>query len=58
MQVASSAAAPSPVTQLKQTAGEPSSALAVNTDPRYAQYKVIRRNGAVVGFEPSKISSR
>ena len=26
------------------------------SDPRYAQYKVIRRNGAVVGFEPSKIS--
>ena len=25
-------------------------------DPRYAQYKVIRRNGAVVGFEPTKIS--
>lgn len=25
-------------------------------DPKYAQYKVIRRNGAVVGFEPSKIS--
>jgi len=25
-------------------------------DPRYAQYKVIRRNGAVVGFEPGKIS--
>src|SRR5262252_9145069 len=25
-------------------------------DPRYAEYKVIRRNGAVVGFEPSKIS--
>src|SRR3970040_1446533 len=25
-------------------------------DPRYAQYKVIRRNGSVVGFEPSKIS--
>ncbi|MFO1284848.1 MAG: ATP cone domain-containing protein, partial [Burkholderiales bacterium] len=25
-------------------------------DPRFAQYKVIRRNGAVVGFEPSKIS--
>jgi ribonucleoside-diphosphate reductase alpha chain len=23
---------------------------------RYAQYKVIRRNGAVVGFEPSKIA--
>jgi hypothetical protein len=25
-------------------------------DPRYAEYKVIRRNGAVVGFQPSKIS--
>jgi ribonucleoside-diphosphate reductase alpha chain len=25
-------------------------------DPRYAQYKVIRRNGSVVGFEPAKIS--
>ena len=25
-------------------------------DPRYAQCKVIRRNGSVVGFEPSKIS--
>jgi ribonucleoside-diphosphate reductase alpha chain len=25
-------------------------------DIRYAQYKVIRRNGSVVGFEPSKIS--
>ena len=25
-------------------------------DPRYAEYKVIRRNGAVVRFEPTKIS--
>jgi ribonucleoside-diphosphate reductase alpha chain len=25
-------------------------------DARFAQYKVIRRNGAVVGFEPAKIS--
>ena len=25
-------------------------------DSRYAQYKVIRRNGAVVGFEPAKIT--
>jgi ribonucleoside-diphosphate reductase alpha chain len=30
--------------------------LSAATDPRFAQYKVIRRNGAVVGFEPSKIS--
>jgi ribonucleoside-diphosphate reductase alpha chain len=25
-------------------------------DPRFSQYKVIRRNGSVVGFEPSKIT--
>ena len=25
-------------------------------DPRYAQYKVIRRNGSVVAFEPARIS--
>ncbi|MEP7062527.1 MAG: ribonucleoside-diphosphate reductase subunit alpha [Betaproteobacteria bacterium] len=25
-------------------------------DPRFSQYKVIRRNGAVVGFEPAKIT--
>src|SRR5215471_14492740 len=55
MHGASSAATPSPVTQLKQTAGGESSPL-VSTDPRLAQYKVIRRNGAVVGFEPSKIA--
>src|SRR5689334_18587713 len=28
----------------------------VQRDPRYVQYKVIRRNGAVVGFEPSKVT--
>jgi ribonucleoside-diphosphate reductase alpha chain len=26
------------------------------TQARYAQYKIIRRNGAVVGFEPAKIA--
>src|SRR5215510_2041732 len=36
-------------------AGETGSAMP-SSDPRFAQYKVIRRNGAVVGFEPSKIS--
>src|SRR5438067_6937169 len=56
MQVASSAVAPSPATPQNPTAGESSSPLAVNTDPRLAQYKVIRRNGAVVAFEPSKIA--
>src|SRR3989442_14286495 len=56
MQVASPAFAPPPATPQTPTAGETSSPLAVNTDPRLAQYKVIRRNGAVVGFEPSKIA--
>ncbi|HJT51577.1 MAG TPA: ribonucleoside-diphosphate reductase subunit alpha [Nitrosospira sp.] len=32
-----------------------SSALS-NQDSRYSQYKIIRRNGAVAGFEPDKIS--
>ena len=36
--------------------GEPGSPVASGADPRFAQYKVIRRNGAVVGFEPAKIS--
>ncbi|HET9046703.1 MAG TPA: ATP cone domain-containing protein, partial [Casimicrobiaceae bacterium] len=36
--------------------GEPNSPVASGTDPRFAQYKVIRRNGAVVGFEPAKIT--
>ena len=36
--------------------GEPSSPVASAADPRFAQYKVIRRNGAVVGFEPAKIT--
>ncbi len=34
---------------------EPSSALPAQ-DTRYSQYKIIRRNGSVVGFEPAKIS--
>jgi ribonucleoside-diphosphate reductase alpha chain len=36
--------------------GEPGSPVASSTDPRFAQFKVIRRNGAVVGFEPAKIT--
>ena len=36
--------------------GEPGSPVASASDPRFAQYKVIRRNGAVVGFEPAKIT--
>src|SRR5689334_6269456 len=33
-----------------------SSGSAAAADPRLAQYKIIRRNGAVVGFEPQKIT--
>ena len=56
MQVASSAATPSSPAQRNLMAGETSATLAANNDPRLAQYKIIRRNGAVVGFEPSKIA--
>ena len=28
----------------------------VQRDSRYGQYKVIHRNGAVVGFEPGKVT--
>src|SRR5689334_16470278 len=37
-------------------AGEAGSPVGSSADPRFAQYKVIRRNGSVVGFEPAKIS--
>ena len=36
-------------------ATEAGSPMTAPADPRYAQYKVIRRNGAVVPFEPAKI---
>jgi ribonucleoside-diphosphate reductase alpha chain len=36
--------------------GEPGSSVAGGADPRFEQYKVIRRNGSVVAFEPSKIT--
>jgi ribonucleoside-diphosphate reductase alpha chain len=56
MQVASSGATPSSPAQHTPMAADTSTPLTANTDPRLAQYKVIRRNGAVVGFEPSKIA--
>jgi ribonucleoside-diphosphate reductase alpha chain len=55
MQVAPSAPSPSqPPRDLM--AGEPGSPVGTSADPRFAQYKVIRRNGSVVGFEPAKIT--
>src|SRR5437764_11609124 len=58
MQVASPTAASNPSSHPSQhlMAGEATASSAANNDPRLAQYKVIRRNGAVVGFEPSKIA--
>jgi ribonucleoside-diphosphate reductase alpha chain len=47
----------STATPLRDTiAGDPGDAMTTAADPRFAQFKVIRRNGAVVGFEPAKIS--
>ena len=51
---ASSAAAPFPAT--RELDGRRVPGRRGRADPRFAQYKVIRRNGAVVGFEPAKIS--
>ena len=43
-------AADSQASILRQPVGDDA-----NTPPLYADYKIIRRNGAVVGFEPAKI---
>ncbi|HKW38107.1 MAG TPA: ribonucleoside-diphosphate reductase subunit alpha [Burkholderiales bacterium] len=51
MQIAAEAKAPQ---SLPGTA--PLSDVSVPVEPAFSQYKVIRRNGAVVGFEPGKIS--
>jgi len=51
MQLATNLTAATPVSNYSTEDG------AADRDPqRYAHYKVIRRNGAVVGFEPGKIS--
>ncbi|MGQ0577468.1 MAG: ribonucleoside-diphosphate reductase subunit alpha [Betaproteobacteria bacterium] len=51
MQLATNLTAAVPVSKYSTEEG------AADPDPqRYAHYKVIRRNGAVVGFEPGKIS--
>jgi len=55
MQLTSASAATTSQPGRELLAGESGSAM-TPTDTRYAQYKVIRRNGAVVGFEPAKIT--
>ena len=47
---------PSAVPPRELIVGEPGSSLMNGADPRFTQYKVIRRNGSVVAFEPSKIT--
>ena len=57
MHIATSAPHPTPSAPPRDLiVGEPGSPVASGADPRFAQYKVIRRNGAVVGFEPAKIT--
>ena len=55
MQVPSAAAAATTPPVRDVLAADPVSAM-THADARFAQYKVIRRNGAVVGFEPAKIT--
>jgi len=44
------------LTSSSPAAGFPADEGAASREQRYAQYKIIRRNGAVVGFEPGKIA--
>ena len=57
MQIASAPSTnPSSVPPRDLIVGEPGSPVMSGADPRFTQYKVIRRNGSVVAFEPSKIT--
>jgi ribonucleoside-diphosphate reductase alpha chain len=56
MQTSTASPTPQSTPPRELIVGEPGSPVASGTDPRFTQYKVIRRNGAVVGFEPAKIS--
>src|SRR5688572_14576143 len=50
MQLATETVAPA------ATAGFPAPDTTSTGEAQYSEYKIIRRNGAVVGFEPAKIS--
>ncbi|MGE5169788.1 MAG: ribonucleoside-diphosphate reductase subunit alpha [Rudaea sp.] len=56
MRIAPSSGSPTPAPPRELIVGEPGSPVASSVDPRFSQFKVIRRNGAVVGFEPAKIT--
>ena len=54
MQIATTSASPAPMPPRDLIVGEPGSPVASSSDPRFAQFKVIRRNGSVVAFEPAQ----
>jgi ribonucleoside-diphosphate reductase alpha chain len=56
MRIASPSPSPTAIPARELIVGEPGGVVAGSTDPRVTQFKVIRRNGAVVGFEPAKIT--
>ena len=56
MRIASPSPPPTPTPPRELIVGETGSAVAGSADARVTQFKVIRRNGAVVGFEPAKIT--
>ncbi|MDE2210735.1 MAG: ribonucleoside-diphosphate reductase subunit alpha [Betaproteobacteria bacterium] len=56
MQIATTSASPTSLPPRDLIVGEPGSPVASSSDPRFAQFKVIRRNGSVVAFEPAKIT--
>jgi len=56
MRIASPSPSPTATPPRELIVGETGSAVAGSADVRVTQFKVIRRNGAVVGFEPAKIT--
>ena len=56
MRIATPSSSPSAARPHDLILGEPGTPVASSADPRFAQFKLIRRNGSVVGFEPAKIS--
>jgi ribonucleoside-diphosphate reductase alpha chain len=56
MRIASPSPSPTATPPRELIVGETGSAVAGSADARVTQFKVIRRNGAVVGFEPAKIT--
>src|SRR5205809_5585835 len=56
MRIATTPGSPTPPAPRDRMVGGPGSAVATSSDPRLTQFKLIRRNGAVVAFEPAKIT--